>query len=714
MILFLDDWKKYPRAIVDTKTKNTSYIRVAKILKEMGVKHYFFHLSLLQPELQGVDPFSKDLTPLQMAMIKYEIIKNPWYFFREILRIPPASGDEPMFLTLNRGILAAWWCYLNHQAYNLTLPRQAGKSTSTNGLLVWLLFFVYRNTKIFMLTKDDTLRTENIDAIKKIQALLPDWLNPQSKQDLNNTEKITCRKYQNVLLTAVPRGSEIDANKIGRGHTCATYVTDEPPFCNYIEKSLRSMLAGGLKAMPVAEANGMPYGTIYTTTAGSKADRDGSYYYKMIMGGVFWDESFYDFKDGNELRETIRKNKKGVQPIVNITLSHTQIGLTDEWLIGAMELTGSTGDDANRDFFNVWTDGSNTSPLSKQLSKLIRDSSEEPQYVQVTEQGYLVNWYVPRDRLESTMTSGQFVIGLDTSEAIGRDGIAMVMLDSSSLETICTLGVNETNILKFTEWLTSFMLKYEKTVLIPERKSTGTTVVSGLLIAFTKYNLNPFKRIFNTLVQKDEHDTRDGRALISSVKNNPSVADKSIKYFGFATAGNGEYSRDGLYSTTLTKAASYSGPILKDRETIEELLSLSKKNNRIDHSVNGHDDRVVAWLLAIWLLTSGRNIDYYGITNPLSSAVSHEARLAIGNSSDVVLTADQLSKRHEEQNMIKANIEMLLDMISEEKDEVITLKLEDKLKRLDQRLIKTNEDVISINELIRKAREQRRNKHRGR
>ena len=40
MILYLDDWKNYPHAIVDNKTKNKSFIHLAQVYRAMGVKNH--------------------------------------------------------------------------------------------------------------------------------------------------------------------------------------------------------------------------------------------------------------------------------------------------------------------------------------------------------------------------------------------------------------------------------------------------------------------------------------------------------------------------------------------------------------------------------------------------------------------------------------------------------------------------------------------------
>ena len=120
-ILFLDDWNRYPEAIVDTKTRNQSYIDMANVYKKMGLKNYYFHLALHDRTLQGVDPFSPDLTMEQMARIALECKNNFWYFVREIATAPNTSGNN--YYLANRGNLSLWWCFLNHIRYFFVMAR---------------------------------------------------------------------------------------------------------------------------------------------------------------------------------------------------------------------------------------------------------------------------------------------------------------------------------------------------------------------------------------------------------------------------------------------------------------------------------------------------------------------------------------------------------------------------------------------------------------
>src|SRR5574344_1994395 len=100
MILYTADWNR-ENAIVHTSTKNESFVRMHHILKKMGIVNNAFFLALKDKDLLDINPFDPEhLTTEEVAKITYEIKINPWYYFREILRIP-ASSIEPIPLRLN-------------------------------------------------------------------------------------------------------------------------------------------------------------------------------------------------------------------------------------------------------------------------------------------------------------------------------------------------------------------------------------------------------------------------------------------------------------------------------------------------------------------------------------------------------------------------------------------------------------------------------------
>ncbi len=702
MILFKDDWDKYPTAIVDTKTKNTSYLRLAALYREMGIANNSFLLSLMNPNLQEVDPFDPDLDTDIIAQIAIECKLNPWYYFREVARVPPEGSLIADRFKANRGNIALYWLFFNHIETILIQIRQTGKSLSTDELNIYLMNIGLYGHNIGLLTANDKLRSENLSRLKKIQEELPYYLNLKRKTDTANTEEMEISRVENKFIAFVPNKSPKAALNVGRGFKIANMRFDEAAFTPNIGISLPAALAAGNAARDNAKAKGDPYGTIITTTAGRKDDPDGRYVYGMLVDSAIFSEKFYDCRDIEELEHVIRSNSPKRKLRVNCTFNHRQLGHDDEWLRRKLEETNVTGEDARRDFFNEWTSGSIRHPLSNlpDILERIKKSETEPVYTEIAPKyGYIVRWYIPEEQIQSSAANSYWIMGLDTSEAIGNDDIALVIKDIKTGETIAAGNYNETNLFTFSEWLLTWFLRIENLVMIPERKSTAVNIVDYLLVMLVSKNINPFKRIYNKVVQeRDEYKER--YAMISSpgYKNMNELCIMHKKTFGFSTSAMGITSRSDLYGSTLINACKYTCDYICDKTITSQLLGLTTKNGRVDHADGEHDDSVIAWLLGSWLMTIGKNLEYYGIDSRL---------IYSDNRSRKKDDYDENSYDAQEQKYIKQQINEIAEQIKQERDDLIIGKLENQLRYLYNQC-KDQEDMMSYNDLINQLKEQKR------
>lgn len=696
MIRFLDDWKRFPDAIIDYDTTNTSFLRQAEVYRRMGVKNCAFILTLMQPELKGVDPHDPNLTSAQKAMIGIECKYNPWYYFREVVRIPPVAGPVPLVFKANRGNIALIWSFFCSIDVALIQPRQTGKSVSTDTLMDWLLYIGASNTKINMITKDDTLRKANVERLKKIRDYLPKYLVNITKRDSDNQFELTCKMYENTYTSGVSQNSETTANNLGRGLTAPVTHIDEGPFINYIGVTLPAALASGTTAREEAERYGRPYGNIFTTTAGKKDDRDGRFMYDLIHGGIVWTEALFDAKDRRHLIELVRKNSSGKKLIINATFSHRQLGKTDEWLYHAINEASATGEAADRDFLNVWTSGTQSSPLSVQLNETIRNSELDPYHLEISKDSYIFNWYIPEEEIAETMRTGKFVLGGDTSEAVGQDAIGLVLTDVSNLGVVGAATVNETNLIRFCMWLVQLMVKHANITVIIERKSTGGMIMDYLLVMLPQHGIDPFKRIYNTIVDNSTENKERFREIQTPLERRPQqFYDEHKKYFGFNTTAD---SRGLLYSTVIQNAAKKAGHLVHDKKLSGEIRGLVVKNGRIDHKASGNDDMVIAWLLTHWFLSHSKNLSYYGIESSLvMRSVSDKGR---------TLTEEEVSAQAR-QHEYKAQIEGTYELLKTANNEFMIAKLETRLGGLMAKYRPSEEDAISFDALIKLAREER-------
>lgn len=703
MILFAEDWARYPTAVVDLQTKNRSFVRLASVYREMGIKNHAFILALVNPELQGVDPFSPHLTEVQMAAIAIECKINPWYYFREVARAPAIGSDESVPVEANRGNIALWWSFFNHIFIILIQIRQTGKSFSTDTLMSLLMNILCQNTKINLLTKDDQLRRTNIQRLKDIMEELPPYLRMRNKDDVNNGEEITVRLLNNTYSTHVPQSSPKNALKVGRGLTSAIFHIDEGPFQPNISISLPAALAATGAAVDKAKAAGTPYGTIMTTTAGKKDDRDGKFVYtKILQNAAEWTEKFFDAKDWKDLNRLVRAGSRDGSFMVNATFNHRQLGKTDEWLRQKLEESRQTGEEADRDYFNRWTSGSMTSPLSIPVMEAIARSQDDPSYIQITPpHAYTMRWYIPEHELERRLAGGKFILGMDPSEAGGGDDISAVVVDVETLETLGAGTFNETNLIAFAQFVCSFLVRWENIIAIIERRSMGAMLLDYLLLMLPQHGIDPFKRLFNQVVQLyDEKPERFKEIQQPMARRDPNIYVRHKTTFGFSTSATGATSRTELYSTTLQLAARQSGDKMRDKVLINQVLGLVTRNGRIDHAEGEHDDLVIGWLLCQWLLRMGKNLAYYGIdSRQVMSRITGKE-------------PDTLEKRifRAEQQRIREQIEELYEQLSNEEDDWVALRMEQKLRLLDKQLVLEEGEDYSLDALLEGVKEAKRHR----
>ena len=613
MILFYSDWGRYPTAIPDVKTTNKSFLDYCETLRQMGVKNYLWPLQLMQPKLQGVDPFSEDLTLEQQAMIRKECKFNLIYFLREIYRID-SSGMAKMFKA-NRGSMGIVWCFLLNITVMVEQPRQTGKSVTVDGIEIWLLNFRYVESEVTLFTQNIPLRVRTIERIKRAQKLLPKWLNPTVKDDADNSEILTCRLLGNKYKCFVGQDKEDRAKIVGRGDTIPYGHIDEAPFVANIQISLPVFLSAHIAAKENLTKSDIPHGIIITTTSGDTVTKPGVFMYMYRNAAFRWNEIILmncENKDDVYKVVSINSNAGAEGDVrVSIVLSHRQLGYTDEWLRQAIAITGGTVAKINQDYFNIWDSGGVDSPIDKELLAVIEKSEMDYKYAEISSEGYALFWYIEKDEIDGYMENAQVILGSDTGNASGRDANALCLVDVSSLAVIAESNINEANLHTYGIWVARLLIRFPNITLIVENKSTGQYMMDAVALYLIAERIDPFKRIFNRVV--DEHLTM--KTAYDSIQAPVSKQTETLyrtykQYFGFITSGS---SRQFIYDTVLTASVKATSHLIKSKTLSTQLRSLVMVNNRVDHPKGGHDDAVIAWLLCNWLLRYGKNLQHYGL-----------------------------------------------------------------------------------------------------
>lgn len=707
MILFLDDWKKYPGSVIHYETKNKSFLKLAEIYHRMGIENNAFHLSLLNPNLKDIDPLDENLPIQTKAAIIQECKDNFWYFLREVLRIPVPGSLVPTNFEANRANIGLYWLFFNHVMTLIVILRQTGKTTTLMALVVYLLNLGTTNTFINLLTKSEGLKAETLAKIKSLFEELPDYLNFSTKKDIFNSDEVKLLALDNKFKGNLSSSSPKQAEKVGRGFTSPINLIDEGAFIDNIAIAMGAMLMSGNAARTAAAANDKPYGTIIATTAGNTDDRDGNYVFKLATGATTFDEKFFDAKDLCELIEIIYKNSnasknEAKRPIVNITMSYRQLGYDDKWLKTKLAENISTPENIKRDIFNQWLSGSNASPIPKEYLEMIREHTVElPRSEFYHPYNYLLRWYISEEEMEYRERIGHsFIVGIDTSDGAGRDDISFIVRDHTNGEIVCTAVFNEINLITLADFFVSFLIRYSKSVMVIERKSSAPVMIDYIIQKLLQREINPFNRLYNTIYQNKEEYKREYEEISKAKYYNEDIFTRYKKHIGFVTSGHGTTARSELYSGVLISMLKYTGKQLYDVQLITQISSLVIRNNRIDHPVGGSDDMVIGGLLSYWLIIHGKNLGLYGID--INTLMKENAVYLNEKYSAIENGYDEYELREQEQQFTEA-----MERFKAEHNEIIARQLEIRIRKLASEM-GNGGMTLSVEEMLDDIRRQKK------
>lgn len=707
MILFRNDWMKYPGATIHYNTSNKSFLKVAEIYHRMGIENCAFHLTLLDPDLDGVDPFSPDLTLVQKGKIARECKLNFWYWLREVARVPEPGSLVAVSFGANRMNIALYWLFFNHVMTIVVILRQTGKTTTLSVLVEYLLNFGAMNTFINLLTKNESLKAETLSKVKALYEELPDYMNFSTKKDIFNSDEIQIKDFLNKFKGNLSSSSPKQAEKVGRGFTSPINIIDEAAFVENIAIAMGAMLMSGNKAREIAEANGNHFGTLIATTAGDTDDRDGGYIFSLVNAATVWDDRFVDATDNLDLQQLIFKNSpasknKMSRPMVNITMSYRQLGLSEQWLQKTLQANISTPENIKRDIFNQWLSGSSSSPIPKEYIEVMRSNvNDNPISEFYHPHNYLLKWNITKEEFDDRSNHGHsFIIGVDTSDGSGGDDITFVMRDHAIGDVVCTAIFNEINLITLADFFVSFLLRYTNTVMIIERKSSAATIIDYIVQKLLAAGINPFTRLYNTIFQNKDAMVREYEEVSRARPHQEAIFTKYKKHLGFSTSGSGVTARSELYSATLIHMLKFTGHVLYDKTLIDQICALVVRNGRIDHPVGGNDDMVISSLISYWLLTKGMNLHLYGIDTT-----------TLLRRNDVYLEekykTDDTEYEREELEVREQEFNDLMEEIKQETDPIIAAQLELKIRRLANDS-NSSGNIISVEEMLETISREKR------
>lgn len=596
--------------MIQYNTTNVSFLKVAKLLKEKGIKNNTFFLKLYDESLLNVNPHDPNITDDQKNRIIIEVTRNPWYFLRECVRIASA-GTTPYELHL--GNLAFNWAVLNNFNTYMVLPRQRGKTTAAAALICWITYFAGKNTETMLYAQTDKNLTNNMSRVRNIRENLPEYLRLNNgRKDRDGSEMITFSALGNKILRQAPKRSEEGADSVGRGFSTSCAFYDEFGFIPHIKTQYQASVLATSKVAKTAAKYGLPHSIMITTTAAFLNNESGIYAYNFFCDSLRFDEKFYDMSI-----EEIHKimNNEAKRDFIAIEYPYWELGVEDTYFAEQCKALNYDQDAIDREVLNKWKSVSTTHPLGQEAIARLDDNKRKPNTILLINDLYRLKLYKDPNTLDWGIP---YVIGGDCANNLGGDYSALVIIDPRDYSVVATLRSNSYSTMLYAKMIATLLTDYfYKAVLVLERNLNGATIL-------------------DRIVEEDY-------SLLARVYAGP--RNVAIGKLGIDTTEN---SRKLLYNQILRIAVNDSYDRIFDETIINEIKNLRRtRMGRIDHPDGGHDDCCISWLFTRWFLMYGENIERY--MDPLIIGTFAGIR---GKNSD---ETEKLRKKKE--NEIKEKIE---------------------------------------------------------
>lgn len=294
------------------QSKNASFVNVHKQLKEQGIKNNRFMLSLYNKSLTNFDPFDPNLSKLRIDQIRYECAANPWYYLREVVRIPIVNGDT-VYLKADRGSIAQTYCSLNGINTWLTKPRATLMSGFTLALLSWFFLFGRYDSSININSKHMSNNAVHIVMIMNIINALPEYLPRYSNYSKSNLR------------------FNYNKNIINSNSLCNFNIDDyEKLFsaeCNYVDDaSFVNSISDIIKKTKLMYHKGKSHINIFTSVRDYNGEEREKY---IISHCLRWNEEYYDIAPYIIMKYAM--NYSGLE-IIYIEYDWKSLGLSEEWV----------------------------------------------------------------------------------------------------------------------------------------------------------------------------------------------------------------------------------------------------------------------------------------------------------------------------------------------------------------------------------------------
>lgn len=590
-------------------TSNLSFIQTARDLKSLGINNNAFFLSLYNPDLADVDPFSPNLTKEQVQAIINECIINPWYFIRECVRIPeqgggtgPGAGSK---FRLHRGNLAACWCFFRNIDLYLVIPRQCFKTHSMLACLNWAYIFGTSNSVFNFSNKSQKDSDDNLRKMKEQKDVLPIYMQHRygieidesgdfkQVKGLDNVRTMTNPVNGNRIDSKPSAATEEKADGIGRGNSAPIQFYDEVEFTKYIGTIIMAAGPAYVRAAENAKKNGAMYGRIFITTPGNIDSQPVKDSMSTREQAAVFTERLYDMTE-DDIAAFMKANSRN--GIIYIEFNYKQIGMDEEWYQKVCAVSNWDKIKIKREVLLQRIRGTSESPFDPDDLDTINGFRKEPIDEIMVNKIFTLYVY---EKLDKTVP---YIMGVDCATGVNNDNTVLMIIDPYTLHPVACMKTPLADAVETAQNIIHVVNRYiPKALVAIESNHLGSAIIAILKRSSIAANLY---YDINKAMVPDVETRLDKHGMVMNDPNNR-------RFYGVATTAT---TRPMMMQILLRHVAERKSDFIC-RELIDDLNNLIQKaSGKIEAAQGEHDDVVMAYLIALFVYYHGSKLSRYGIT----------------------------------------------------------------------------------------------------
>lgn len=634
--------------LIDLGTYNKSFLQVAQDLKTLGLKNWYFMLEIYDYSLVNIDPYALDsnghasLSQDQVTRIMTECMRNPWYYLRELCRIPDPGGTAVPYIA-NRGNIAQAWCIFHGLDSWLCLPRQQGKTQSAIAAQAWMYSFGTSQSQFIFINKSGDDSKTNLRRLREQIKFLPEYLRFESFVDEDGkvtkaTQNATLIRHPvngNSIITRSKATSYDMALSLARGLTAPIQHFDEAEFTNFIKTIVSNSVSTYETAASRAKANGAMYGRIFTCTPGDLDSKPGQEAQEILDKTAKWTEKLYDMTQ-EEIQMYLNSQGKDCNKILYIEYSYSQIGKTEAWL---RDISAKIGDTlvVRREILLQRLHGSSLSPFDQEDIEYIVEIGKKP-----IDELWIMEYY-KFDVYKKLNPRTPYIIGVDCSTGTNGDNNAITILNPYTLEPDAEFECSYIGETLFERLLTMLVTEIlPRGVLCIERNSVGDSIIDHLMNGPARDRL-----YFDKAKDLVENNSTAMGTIESVLKRQASIK----SYYGVYTSPK---SRDDMVAILARHVNEYKDKFVT-KNIIRDLSRLVRTSSgKIEAGPGFHDDSIMSYLIALYVYYHGNNLAVFGIIKGIQEDTEKNKGLKRADEIDPTLVSPDLIAAVKNQEMLEA------------------------------------------------------------